>query len=149
MLESCMLGNGHVQFGGGESEKYRLRQLVGFLSHVETHFAIMKRMADYGFERATSWDAFCAVHARVVADYNFQAHLAHQNRDDGLRSPSEVLGWVHGRHVDLPTLDRIFHATQVARHLDQGGTYVIAIGGSMSRKGWSVCRRVSGCSRSA
>jgi len=35
LLESCLLGNGHVQFGGGESEKYRPRQLAGFLSHID------------------------------------------------------------------------------------------------------------------
>ena len=35
ILESCMLGNPHVQFGGGESEKYhKLWQLVGFLSYI-------------------------------------------------------------------------------------------------------------------
>jgi len=101
--------------------KERIERRRPWQNYVETHFAIMKRMADYGFAQATSWDEFCAVHARFVADYNFQAHFAHQDRVDGLRSPSEVLGWVHGRHVDLPTLDRIFHATRVARHLDRGG----------------------------
>jgi transposase InsO family protein len=35
ILESCMLGNPHVQFGGRESEKYRSQwQLVGFLSYI-------------------------------------------------------------------------------------------------------------------
>jgi hypothetical protein len=35
MLESRMLGNWHVRFGGGELEKYQQWQLAGFLSYLE------------------------------------------------------------------------------------------------------------------
>jgi|GEM_PF-2911282 hypothetical protein len=40
MLESRMPGNWHVRFGGGESEKCRQRQLVGFLSYTAIGTAI-------------------------------------------------------------------------------------------------------------
>src|SRR5579871_580272 len=90
-------------------------------NYVETHFALMKRLEAYDLAKATSWEQFCATHAKFVADYNWQEHFAHQDRDDGLRSPSEVLGWVHGRFVELPTLDQIFHARHASRHLNQRG----------------------------
>lgn len=90
-------------------------------NYVESHFALMKRFEAYDLAKATSWEEFCAIHAHFIADYNWQDHFAHQDRADGLRSPREVLGWVHGRAVDLPTLDRIFHAQHAGRHLNQRG----------------------------
>ncbi|MBA4117196.1 MAG: hypothetical protein H0X71_12390, partial [Rubrobacter sp.] len=33
-------------------------------------------------------------HRRWVEDYNAQDHFAHQDREDGRRSPREVLGWL-------------------------------------------------------
>jgi hypothetical protein len=101
--------------------KERIERRRPWQNYVETQFAIMKRMADCGLEQAPSWEAFCAAHARFVADYNCQVHFAHKDRADGLRTPREVLRWVHGRHVELATLDRLFQARQVARRLDQSG----------------------------
>jgi len=57
----------------------------------ETTFGIQKRMADWHFQRAESWAGLVAAHDRFVADYNAQAHFAHQRREDGRRSPGEVL----------------------------------------------------------
>jgi hypothetical protein len=63
---------------------------------VESHFRVMKLMALYGLEHATTWDEVCARHSRFVVDYNHQSHYAHQDRADGLRTPSEVMGWLRG-----------------------------------------------------
>jgi Integrase core domain len=87
----------------------------------ESHFSVMKRMEAYKLEQATSWDEFCAIHARFTADYNFQMHLAHQDREDGKRSPAEVLGWVHGRHVPIPTLSQLFELLYGTRTIDRSG----------------------------
>jgi hypothetical protein len=92
--------------------------------YLETLFQvtyIMRRMADYHLAKATSWEEFCASHAKFVADYNWQEHFAHQDREDGCRSPCEVLGWVHARHVELPTLDEVFHTLHAKRHIDRAG----------------------------
>jgi hypothetical protein len=88
---------------------------------VETHFAIMKRMADYSLEQAPSWEAFCAAHARFVADYNCQEHFARQDRADGLRSPREVLRWLRGRPVDLAGLHHLFFTRHASRRLGRTG----------------------------
>jgi putative transposase len=70
--------------------------------YVESPFSVMKRMEAYKLEQATSWEEFCNVHARFVADYNNQSHFAHLDREDGKRTPAEVLGWIHGRYVPNP-----------------------------------------------
>lgn len=78
-------------------------------------------MADDQFAHATSWGAVQAVHDRWVADFNFQAHWAHRQRDDGRHSPAEVLGWVHGRVYTPADLHRTFYTTRFGRRLDQHG----------------------------
>ncbi|MGO8947925.1 MAG: hypothetical protein ACLQUY_09725 [Ktedonobacterales bacterium] len=54
--------------------------------YVESHFSVMKRMEAYKLEQAASWEEFCNVHARFVADYNHQSHFAHLIREDGKRT---------------------------------------------------------------
>jgi putative transposase len=39
-------------------------------SYIETHFDVMRRMADYHLIRAASWDELRGAHARFVHDYN-------------------------------------------------------------------------------
>jgi hypothetical protein len=95
---------------------------LSFVEDAQFHIiGIMKRMADHGLEQATNWEAFCAAHARFVADYNCQDHFAHLDREDGLRSPREVLRWLRGRQVDLPTLEQLFFARHAARRLGRTG----------------------------
>ena len=53
-------------------------------------------MADWHFAQATTWAELREAHDRWVADYNYQVHWAHRKREDGRRSPAEVLGWVTG-----------------------------------------------------
>src|SRR3712207_1795228 len=60
----------------------------------ETKFGIQQRMADWHFQNAESWAELAEAHDRFVEDYNAQSHFAHQRREDGRRSPSEVLSWV-------------------------------------------------------
>ncbi len=62
-----------------------------------------------------------AAHDRWVADFNFQAHWTHRQRDDGRHSPAEVLGWVHGRVSTPADLHRTFYTTRFRRLLDRHG----------------------------
>src|SRR5262249_5713126 len=87
---------------------------------IETTFAIMRRMADYHFARATSWDELQAVHARFFHDYNHQPHAAHADRPKGRRSPAAVLGWVQGAWCAPAGVDRLFRL-RATRVLDRGG----------------------------
>ncbi len=75
---------------------------------IETHFNVMRRIADYHYARATSWTALQAVHERFVHDFNHQPHAAHAERPKGRRSPAAVLSWVQGAWRDPADLDRLF-----------------------------------------
>ena len=50
-------------------------------NYIETHFNVMRRMADYHYARATTWAELQAVHDRFFHDYNHQPHFAHRRAD--------------------------------------------------------------------
>ena len=54
-------------------------------------------------------------------DYNSQEHWAHLKRQDGRRSPAEVLDQVKGRAFSDPELARIFAPLLTTRRVDQQG----------------------------
>ena len=87
---------------------------------IETHFNVMRRMADAHFAEATTWEELRAAHDRFFHDYNAQAHAAHRERTDGQHSPSAVLGWVRGAWCDPTDLDPIFRL-RALRVLNAGG----------------------------
>src|SRR3712207_4074788 len=87
-------------------------------NYSETTFGIQKRMADWHFRRAESWPELVEAHDRFVEDYNAQAHFAHQRREDGRRSPTEVLSWVSGMRFHPGDLERAFFSERHSRVLD-------------------------------
>lgn len=101
-----------------KKEQIALRQ--PWQSYIETTFKIQRRMADWSFGQATSWTELREAHDRWVADYNYQVHWAHREREDGRRSPAEVLSWVTGAVYPDEELRRLF-AVRFARRLDQQG----------------------------
>ena len=84
-------------------------------------FNVQRRMADYEFEQATTWNALQAAHDRWVTSYNHEVHWAHQYRDDGRETPAEVLDWVYGTVWDEAALHYAFYATRFGRQLDRSG----------------------------
>src|SRR4051794_13550857 len=78
-------------------------------------------MADWHFAQATTWPELLTLHDQWVADYNYQIHWAHREREDERHSPAEVLGWIHGRHYTPEELHRIFYATRFGRVLNRAG----------------------------
>ena len=84
-------------------------------NYVETHFNVMRRMADHHYARAATWGELQAVHDRFFHDYNHQAHFAHRERTDGRVSPAAVLGWVQGAWCDPVDLDRLFRLRATRR----------------------------------
>ena len=90
-------------------------------SFIETTFAIQKRMADFGFGRAKTWEELVAEHDRWLANYNAQRHWAHEQREDGRRSPSEVLGPLTLLRHHPEDLGRAFFSTRFVRRLDPLG----------------------------
>jgi putative transposase len=90
-------------------------------SYIETHFNVQRRMADWHYAHAETWTELVTSHDRFVADYNYQVHWAHRDRQDDRHSPAEVLGWVQGIQRDPAELHRIFYATRFGRKLDKLG----------------------------
>jgi transposase len=113
------LGIAHRQIDRGQA----------WQNYIETHFSIMRRMADFHYARATSWAELQAVHDRFFADYNQQAHAAHGERPKGRRSPAAVLGWVHGAWCDPADLNRLFRLR---------ATRVLTAGGSVRFRHWRL-----------
>lgn len=101
--------------------KEQIAKRQPWMSYIETAFNVQRRLGDYHFARAESWTALVAVHDQWVADYNYQLHWAHRERQDGRHSPAEVLGWVSGALRPPDQLDRIFYATRFGRRLDRAG----------------------------
>jgi len=90
-------------------------------NYSETTFGIQQRMADWHFQKAKSWAELVEVHDRFVSDYNAQSHFAHQRREDGRRSPGEVLSWVSGMRFHPKDLERAFFSERFSRVLDALG----------------------------
>ncbi len=90
-------------------------------NYVETTFKIQKRMADYYFAKAESWEELVGAHDRWVEQYNTQIHWAHRHRKDGKRSPAEVLGFLTSVRHRPEDLERAFFSTRFTRILDASG----------------------------
>jgi hypothetical protein len=78
-------------------------------------------MADWHFAKAENWAELALAHERFVEDYNAQAHFAHAGRDDGRRSPAEVLGFASGVRHREEELSRAFFSARFVRVLDSLG----------------------------
>ncbi len=124
-----------VSDGGGVFRAKQARQVYASLgitkleiaarqpwqSYIETQFNVQRRMADWHFTRAETWEELLRVHDRWVVDFNYQVHWAHRQREDGRHSPAEVLGWVHGRQFEPEELHRVFYSTRFGRKLNALG----------------------------
>jgi len=101
--------------------KEQIEKRQAWQSYIETQFNVQRRMADYYFARAETWPALLAVHDRWVADFNYQVHWAHRERQDNRYTPAEVPGWVSGSICAPEQLERTFYATRFGRRLDRAG----------------------------
>ena len=90
-------------------------------SYIETAFNTQRRIADYYFGKAGDWSELLGEHDRWMHDYNVQEHFAHQQREDGRRSPSEVLSWVKRPRYQEEDLARAFFSARHTRTLDDLG----------------------------
>lgn len=88
---------------------------------IEAQFKVQLRLADHKFEQAETVEEVQTLHADFVETFNTTAHWAHQERDDGRRTPIEVLDWVHGRQVEYDTLRRAFQQVQFTRMVNRRG----------------------------
>jgi hypothetical protein len=82
---------------------------------------IMRRLADYYLNKASTLVEMKKAHRKFIRDYNTQIHFAHRERQDGRHSQEDVLRGVLARTLPAPQLSRIFFATEFTRHLDRSG----------------------------
>jgi putative transposase len=102
-------------------QKKEIDKRQAWQNYIETAFNVQRRMGDWYFETAKSWEDLVAAHEKWVLDYNFQKHLAHEKREDGRHSPAEVLGWVTGKQFEPDYLYHAFSAICETRTLTKAG----------------------------
>ncbi len=102
-------------------EKKEIEKRQSWQNLIETSFNVQRRMADWYFETAQTWEDLVAVHEKWVFNYNYQKHLAHDRREDGRHSPAEVLGWVTGKQFEPDYMYRAFSAICETRTLTSVG----------------------------
>ncbi len=102
-------------------QKEQIQRRQPWQSYIETNFNVQRRMADYSFERAQTWEELLQRHAAWVHDFNSQEHGAHLKRQDDRRSPAEVLDWGKGRVFSDEDLARCFAPILSTRRVDQQG----------------------------
>lgn len=102
-------------------QKEQIEKRQAWQSYIETHFNVQRRMADWHFAKAITWEELVASHDRWVSDYSAQEHWAHRKRDDHRRSPQEVLEWVTGKSWPLEELQQIFRVARGERRVIAAG----------------------------
>ena len=102
-------------------EKVQIDKKQAWQNLIETQWNVMRRMADWHYGQARTWEELQAVHDEFVAAFNFEPHWAHRARQDNRHSPAEVLGWISGTLRTPEELHRIFYSTRFGRVLDKAG----------------------------
>ena len=102
--------------------KEQIERRKPYQSYIESTFGVQKRMADWRFARAETFPELAEAHDTWREDYNAQRHWAHEGREDGRRSPQDVLGFYTAllRHRE-EDLRRAFFSTRSTRVLDALG----------------------------
>lgn len=102
-------------------EKKEIKKGRPYQNYIEAAFGVQRRMADWSFFKAQSWEDLLAAHTKWMTDYNFQKHMAHEDRQDGCHSPAAVLGWVKGMQPEPELVHRAFEAICEVRRLNKAG----------------------------
>jgi len=101
--------------------KERIEPGEPWQNYAETLFSIQMRLADFAFAKARTWSEIQQAHRTWWVNYNIEKHYAHQTRQDGRHSPTEVLRGVLGRTFPEEVLSRALYATQFTRQIDRHG----------------------------
>jgi hypothetical protein len=88
---------------------------------IEAQLKGQLRLADFKVEHAATLEEIQALHAAFLEPFTTTRHWAHQEREDGRRTPVEGLEWGRGRPVERATLRRLFGAVQCIRRVNRYG----------------------------
>jgi plasmid maintenance system antidote protein VapI len=118
-------------------------------SFIETNFNLQRRLADYFFSKAETWEELVEEHDLWLERHNTQRHQAHEGREDGRRSPSEVLGTLTLVRHHPGDLTRAFFSTRFVRKLDVLGYARIMHWRVYAEEGLAAARWSSGSATKA
>ena len=102
-------------------QKAEIEKRQAWQSYIESNFNAQRRLADWHFERAQTWEDLLAAHEKWLLDFNYQHHFAHEHREDGCHSPAAVLGWVKGMQPEPERIYRAFSAVGEIRTITKAG----------------------------
>ena len=102
-------------------QKVEIEKRQAWQSYIESNFNAQRRLADWHFENAHSWEDLLAAHEKWLLDFNYQHHFAHEQREDGCHSPAAVLGWVKGMQPEPERIYRAFSAVGEMRTITKAG----------------------------
>lgn len=102
-------------------QKREIDKRQAWQSYIESNFNAQRRLADWHFERAQTWEDLLAAHEKWLLDFNYQHHFAHEQREDGCHSPVAVLGWVKGMQPEPERIYCAFSAVGEVRTLSKAG----------------------------
>jgi putative transposase len=102
-------------------EKQEIKKGKLYQNYIEAAFSVQRRMADWSFESALTWEDLTSAHEKWLADYNHQRHMAHEYRDDNCHSPAAVLNWQRGMQPAPELIYRTFSAIGETRVLNKAG----------------------------
>jgi transposase InsO family protein len=88
---------------------------------IEAQLKVQLRLADFKFEQAKTFEDIQERHTEFIETFNNTAHYAHQEREDGRRTPAQVLAWVRGQLVEPERLHRLFQYVQFTRTVNRYG----------------------------
>ncbi len=88
---------------------------------IESQFGIQARLGEYHWQRCRSVEEAVEFHRELIRDHNRMPHWAHQHRNDGKKSPLEVLGDAKGAQIEPADLQRAFGQTYCQRMTDARG----------------------------
>jgi len=102
-------------------KKEQIKKGRPYQNCIETFFNVQRRLGDWHFEKAQTWEDLLAAHEKFVLEYNYQHHFAHEKRDDGCHSPAAVLQWIKGMQPAPELIYRAFSAMCETRKLNRAG----------------------------
>lgn len=121
-------------------EKREIKKGCPYQNYIEAAFGVRRRMADWAFESAQTWEDLLAAHDKWMRDYHFQRHFAHEKRDDGCHSPAAVLQWIKGVQPEPELVYQAFSAMCETRRLNKAGYARFRNFFSMVKGTWQVKR---------
>ncbi len=88
---------------------------------IESQFGIQARLGEYHWQRCRNVEEAVEFHRELIRDHNRMPHWAHHHRNDGKKSPLEVLGDAKGTQIEPADLQRAFGQRYCQRMTDARG----------------------------